>query len=143
MGKRPTQFSPVRRWRIWRVQMTFPNGSVRYFGRFASEQDAAGWISAHAWLTKPAAQRKPATGKTKSSGGRTGLVGLLSRSTAPTMRLLRQSSNFRNGSAFRAKSAAIRPPCREQSARRTGPKQLLTWINAPPPGRIFDDKARS
>ena len=36
---------------IWRVQIVWPNGSVHYFGRFASKASAVEWISAHAWLT--------------------------------------------------------------------------------------------
>ncbi len=42
--------SPMQKGRMWRVQIEQPNGSVRYFGRFASEKRAREWIVAHAWL---------------------------------------------------------------------------------------------
>lgn len=48
-----TVLSAVHDGNIWRVQITWPNGSVRYFGRFPSEKDAHAWINAHAWLTVP------------------------------------------------------------------------------------------
>jgi hypothetical protein len=32
---------------IWRVQIVWPNGTVRYVGQFASEKEAAKWILAH------------------------------------------------------------------------------------------------
>ena len=38
---------------IWRVRMTWPNGTVRYFGKFTSEKGAIQWITAHPRLTKP------------------------------------------------------------------------------------------
>jgi hypothetical protein len=31
------------------VQIVWPNGQVHYFGRFASEKEAAEWISTHKW----------------------------------------------------------------------------------------------
>jgi uncharacterized protein YbdZ (MbtH family) len=36
---------------IWRVQIVWPNGSVHYFGTFASKASAVDWVNAHAWLT--------------------------------------------------------------------------------------------
>jgi hypothetical protein len=36
---------------VWRVQITWPNGSLHYFGKFTSKKDAIGWITAHSWLT--------------------------------------------------------------------------------------------
>jgi hypothetical protein len=45
--------SPVQKRKIWRVQIVWPNGPVRYFGRFTSKKDATGWINAHRNLTKP------------------------------------------------------------------------------------------
>ena len=40
--------------RTWRVQIVWPNGMVRYVGKFASEKEAAKWILAHPRLTMPA-----------------------------------------------------------------------------------------
>jgi hypothetical protein len=39
---------------IWRVQIAWPNGSVHYFGKFASKLEAADWITRHSWLTAAA-----------------------------------------------------------------------------------------
>jgi hypothetical protein len=36
---------------LWRVQIPWPNGTKRYFGKFGSEQEAERWISRHRWLT--------------------------------------------------------------------------------------------
>jgi hypothetical protein len=46
---------PVKAGTAWRVQIVWPNGSVHYFGTFASERGAADWIKSHAWLTVGAA----------------------------------------------------------------------------------------
>jgi hypothetical protein len=43
--------SPIRKGRMWRVQIMQPDGSVRYFGRFSSEKRAREWIAVHALLT--------------------------------------------------------------------------------------------
>jgi hypothetical protein len=43
----------VRKGHLWRVQITAPNGSVRFFGRFSSEKSAGEWIAAHAPLRVP------------------------------------------------------------------------------------------
>jgi hypothetical protein len=52
-----TQLSPVvQEGGIWRVKIVWPNGAVRYFGKFISEKDATAWITAHPRLTKPAAE---------------------------------------------------------------------------------------
>jgi hypothetical protein len=48
-----TVLSPVQKGRMWRVQIKQPNGSERYFGRFASEKRVREWIAAHAWLMVP------------------------------------------------------------------------------------------
>jgi hypothetical protein len=45
--------SVVRKGRMWRVQITRPNGCVRYFGRFSSAARARDWIAAHACLINP------------------------------------------------------------------------------------------
>jgi hypothetical protein len=50
---------PVKAGNAWRVQIVWPNGSVHYFGRFASERDAANWIKSHSWLTVRAAAPPP------------------------------------------------------------------------------------
>jgi hypothetical protein len=53
MGDGRTFLSPVvATGGIWRVRMTWPNGTVRYFGKFTSEKEAIEWISAHPRLTK-------------------------------------------------------------------------------------------
>jgi len=43
----------VQKGRIWRVQITWPNGKLNYVGKFSSEKDAIEWIEAHARLTEP------------------------------------------------------------------------------------------
>jgi hypothetical protein len=48
-----TVLSVVRKGRMWRVQITRPNGCVRYFGRFSSPTRARDWIAAHACLINP------------------------------------------------------------------------------------------
>ena len=48
-----TRISPVQKGRIWRVQITWPNGKLNYVGKFSSEKDAIEWIEAHARLTEP------------------------------------------------------------------------------------------
>jgi len=53
MGDGRTFLSPVvTAGGIWRVRMTWPNGTVRYFGKFTSEKEAIEWISAHPRPTK-------------------------------------------------------------------------------------------
>jgi hypothetical protein len=44
--------SPMRKGRMWRVQIMQSNFSVRYFGGFSSEKRAREWIAAHVRLTK-------------------------------------------------------------------------------------------
>jgi hypothetical protein len=44
------ELEPLRKGRMWRVQIIQPNGSVPYFGRFTSEKRVREWITAHAWL---------------------------------------------------------------------------------------------
>ena len=48
-----TVLSVVRKGRMWRVQITRPNGCVRYFGRFRSATRARDWIAAHACRINP------------------------------------------------------------------------------------------
>ena len=35
------------------MRIAWPNGTAHHFGKFASENDAMGWITAHAWLAEP------------------------------------------------------------------------------------------
>jgi hypothetical protein len=46
-------YPPVCKGEIWRVQIVWPNGTVHHVGKFASEKDAANWITAHSHLTMP------------------------------------------------------------------------------------------
>jgi hypothetical protein len=46
-----TVLLPMQVCDIWRVQIVWPNGSVHYFGMFASKASGVEWITAHAWLT--------------------------------------------------------------------------------------------
>jgi hypothetical protein len=52
MGEASTILTSVQKGDLWRVQIAWPNGTTKYFGRFRSEQEASGWISAHRWLTE-------------------------------------------------------------------------------------------
>ena len=57
-----TVLSVVRKGRMWRVQITRPNGCVRYFGRFSSATRARDWIAAHACLinlVQPIRKQRP------------------------------------------------------------------------------------
>jgi hypothetical protein len=36
----------------WRVEMTWPDHTPRYFGKFHSRAEAEKWIAEHHWLTK-------------------------------------------------------------------------------------------
>jgi hypothetical protein len=57
MGGGRTVLSPVMAaGGIWRVRITWPNGAVRCFGKFASKKDAIKWIAAHPQLTEPPAE---------------------------------------------------------------------------------------
>ena len=49
-----TVLSPViEKGGIWRVRITWPNGSVHHFGKFTSEKEALDWIAAHPLLIEP------------------------------------------------------------------------------------------
>jgi hypothetical protein len=50
LERRTTVLLPMQVGTIWRVQIVWPNGSVHYFGAFASKASAVEWITAHAWL---------------------------------------------------------------------------------------------
>ena len=51
MGGRVT-LTAVRRLDGWRVEMTWPDHTPRYFGRFTSQAEAEKWIAEHHWLTE-------------------------------------------------------------------------------------------
>ena len=52
MGGVSTILTLIKVGDLWRVQIAWPNGTTRHFGKFDSEQAAAGWISRHRWLTE-------------------------------------------------------------------------------------------
>jgi hypothetical protein len=52
LGGASTVLTLVKVGDLWRVQIAWPNGTTKYFGKFGSEQDARKWIGAHGWLTK-------------------------------------------------------------------------------------------
>ncbi len=47
---------PVRQDDRWRVQLVWPNGNTRYFGKFGSQREAERWIAEHHWLTEQVIQ---------------------------------------------------------------------------------------
>jgi hypothetical protein len=47
-----TVLTSVKKGDLWRVQIAWPSGTTRYFGKFDSEQEASGWISRHRALTE-------------------------------------------------------------------------------------------
>ena len=59
MGTERTVLLTVLQGGIWRVQIVWPNGAVRHFGKFTSKKDADDWIAAHSGLTKPAEETSP------------------------------------------------------------------------------------
>jgi hypothetical protein len=52
MGEASTILTSVQEDDLWRVQITWPNGTTKYFGKFRSELEAEGWIGRHRWLTE-------------------------------------------------------------------------------------------
>lgn len=52
MGEASTVLTSVQEGDLWRAQITWPNGTINYFGKFRSEPEAQGWIMAHLWLTE-------------------------------------------------------------------------------------------
>jgi hypothetical protein len=52
MGWASTVLTSVKDGDLWRVQIVWPNGTTKYFGKFGAEQEASGWISRHRWLTE-------------------------------------------------------------------------------------------
>jgi hypothetical protein len=72
MGTVRTLLSPVQKGGIWRVQIVWPNGTVRYFGKFPSHQDATSWIVAYPRLTMPVTEQtisEPPIGSRPSATG--------------------------------------------------------------------------
>ncbi len=47
---------PVRQDDHWRVQLAWPNGNTRHFGKFSSQPEAERWIAEHHWLTEQVTQ---------------------------------------------------------------------------------------
>lgn len=54
MGGANTILTTVKKGNLWRVQIKWPSGTTKYFGKFGSEQEASGWISGHRALTERA-----------------------------------------------------------------------------------------
>jgi hypothetical protein len=54
MGGASTILTSVKKGDLWRVQIKWPSGTTKYFGKFGSEQEATGWISKHRWLSERA-----------------------------------------------------------------------------------------
>ena len=54
MGGTSTILTSVKKGDLWRVQIKWPSGTTKYFGKFGSEQEASGWISRHRALTERA-----------------------------------------------------------------------------------------
>jgi hypothetical protein len=52
MGETSTVLTSVKVGQHWRVQIAWPNGTTKYFGKFGTKQEASGWISRHRWLTE-------------------------------------------------------------------------------------------
>jgi hypothetical protein len=52
MGAARTALTSVQEGDLWRVQIAWANGTMRHFGKLGSEQEVAGWISRHRWLTE-------------------------------------------------------------------------------------------
>ena len=54
MADPSTRLMPLKKGRHWRVQITWPNGATRQFGKFDSQLEAFEWINAHPGLTEQA-----------------------------------------------------------------------------------------
>ena len=52
MGEVSTYLISVKDGDLWRVQIAWPNGAIKHFGKFGSELEARKWISTHRWLTE-------------------------------------------------------------------------------------------
>jgi hypothetical protein len=52
MGVASTVLTSIKEGDLWRVEIVWPNGTKRYFGKFGSEQEAERWISTHRCLTE-------------------------------------------------------------------------------------------
>ena len=79
MGEASTILMSVQKGDLWRVEITWPNGTLHHFGKFRSEQEAQGWIRAHSSLTahvvqvsdirRKAAGRRPRSAVDEAKGG--------------------------------------------------------------------------
>jgi hypothetical protein len=56
MGGASTVLMSVKVGTVWRVQIAWPSGTTKYFGRFGTEQEDLGWISRHRWLSERAVE---------------------------------------------------------------------------------------
>jgi hypothetical protein len=54
MGGSSTVLTSVKKGDLWRVQIAWPSGTTKYFGKFGSEQEVTEWISKHRWLSERA-----------------------------------------------------------------------------------------
>jgi hypothetical protein len=52
MGGASTILTSINEGELWRVEIVWPNGTKRHFGKFGSKGETEGWISAHRWLTE-------------------------------------------------------------------------------------------
>ena len=52
MAETTTRLLPLKNGRRWRVQISWPNGTTRSFGKFRSEPEALEWIATHRSLTE-------------------------------------------------------------------------------------------
>jgi hypothetical protein len=73
MGGASTVLTSVQDGDLWRVQIAWPNGTLHHFGKFRSEREAQGWISAHSWLTEHVIEESEI--RRKGSGRRVTSVG--------------------------------------------------------------------
>jgi hypothetical protein len=71
MGTGSTVLSAVQEGEVWRVQIAWPNGVLRCFGEFTTEQGATEWIAAHSWwLTALATDETTDNPPIKGSGAK-------------------------------------------------------------------------
>jgi hypothetical protein len=67
MPKEPTGpatvLSPVQAEGVWRVQITWTNGSKHRVGKFGTKQEAEKWIEDHRWLTERPVEPTHTTGE--------------------------------------------------------------------------------
>ena len=76
MGGASTVLTSVKVGDLWRVQIAWPSGTTKYFGKFGSEQEATGWINRHRWLTERAIKNTRINRPWGSVNGRKTAVGV-------------------------------------------------------------------